>query len=120
MRKKIDLKYICIYFLLSNNMNLLFKRGYHTMTTRLFTEMIGNNGPKTFTDVSTNSLMIMVKKTINNIINRDIDGHLPKLHRWCNNTSPRYKDTCDWEKKLEIASRDNCYTDYNKNFKNYI
>ena len=105
-------------------MHILFKRGYHTMTTRLFTKIIGNNKPKTFSDVSTNSLMIMVKRTIDNFVNRDIDGHLPKLHRWCNNTSPRYKDTCNWEKKLEIASRDNCYTDlnedFNKRFKNYI
>lgn len=32
------------------------------------------------------------------------------LHRWCNTTSPVYKDTCNWEKKLEIAQLDNCYT----------
>lgn len=31
------------------------------------------------------------------------------LHRWCNTTSPVYKDTCNWEKKLEIAQHDNCY-----------
>ena len=32
------------------------------------------------------------------------------LHRWCNTTSPVYKNTCNWEKKLEIAQLDNCYT----------
>ena len=32
------------------------------------------------------------------------------LHRWCNNTSPIYKDKCNWEKKLELAQLDNCYT----------
>ena len=32
------------------------------------------------------------------------------LHRWCNNTSPIYKDTCNWEKKFDIAQKDNCYT----------
>lgn len=35
---------------------------------------------------------------------------LPKLHRWCNTTSPIYKDKCDWEKKIDNANRDNCYT----------
>ena len=105
-------------------MHILFKRDYHTMTTRMLTKIIGNNSPKSFSDVSIDSVMIVVKRTIDNIVNRDIDGHLPKLHRWCNNTSPRYRDTCNWEKKLEIASRDNCYTDlnedFNKRFKNYI
>ena len=32
------------------------------------------------------------------------------LHRWCNTTSPVYKNTCNWERKLEIAQSDNCYT----------
>ena len=38
------------------------------------------------------------------------NDNLTDLHRWCNTTSPRYKDTCDWEKKLDFAGRDNCYS----------
>jgi len=38
---------------------------------------------------------------------------LPKLHRWCNTTSPIYKDLCNWEKKIDNANRDNCYTNIN-------
>jgi hypothetical protein len=38
---------------------------------------------------------------------------LPKLHRWCNTTSPIYKDSCNWEKKIDNANRDNCYTNIN-------
>ena len=35
---------------------------------------------------------------------------LPKLHRWCNKTSPIYKNICNLEKKIDNANRDNCYT----------
>ena len=31
------------------------------------------------------------------------------LHRWCNTTSPIYKNICNWERKLDIAQLDNCY-----------
>ena len=31
------------------------------------------------------------------------------LHRWCNTESPIYKNTCNWERKLDIAQLDNCY-----------
>ena len=42
------------------------------------------------------------------------------LHRWCNNTSPIYKNTCNWEKKLENAQLDNCYSGlYNQKTNKY-
>ena len=43
----------------------------------------------------------------------DTYNSLPKLHRWCNTTSPIYKDSCNWEKKIDNANRDNCYTNIN-------
>ncbi len=39
----------------------------------------------------------------------DVDADLPDLHRWCNSVSQRYRNTCNWEKKLDNANRDNCY-----------
>lgn len=39
----------------------------------------------------------------------DVDANLPNLHRWCNGVSQRYRNTCNWEKKLDNANRDNCY-----------
>ena len=38
------------------------------------------------------------------------NDNLTDLHRWCNTTSPKYKHTCDWEKKIDFAGRDNCYS----------
>ena len=40
----------------------------------------------------------------------DSYNNLPKLHRWCNTTSPIYKDSCNLEKKIDNANRDNCYS----------
>lgn len=37
-------------------------------------------------------------------------NNMTDLHRWCNTTSPKYKNTCNWEKKLDNAGRDNCYS----------
>ena len=45
----------------------------------------------------------------------DVDKDLPNLHRWCNTTSNRYKNICNWEKKLDNAQNDNCYTSYINN-----
>ena len=62
-----------------------------------------------------NNLKIMnklIKNKFNQIYNYDVDHQLPNLHRWCNNTSNRYKKTCDWEKKLENAVQDNCLGNY--------
>lgn len=55
-----------------------------------------------------NELFNKFSMTIQNMFKSHYD--LPKLHRWCNTTSPIYKDICDWEKKTENAGRDNCYS----------
>lgn len=52
----------------------------------------------------------IVKNTLDNYYKYDVDKNLPYLHRWCNTTSIRYKDTCDWEKKLDDANSDNSYS----------
>ena len=31
----------------------------------------------------------------------------PLLHRWCHRSSPAYALTCEWEKKVDLANRDN-------------
>lgn len=41
-----------------------------------------------------------------------------KLHRWCTIVSPIYKNSCNWEKKMDMASMDNCYHNHNKISKN--
>lgn len=56
----------------------------------------------------------------NNKIFRNFSDYIQKLftsnenvtylHRWCNTTSPIYKNTCDVEKKIEFAGKDNCFS----------
>ncbi len=45
----------------------------------------------------------------NNFNKYDVDANLPDLHRWCNRVSDIYRNTCNLEKKLDNANRDNCY-----------
>ena len=70
----------------------------------------------------------MIYNYINNILKKnyiknitkyfmDVDKDLPNLHRWRNTTSNRYKNICNWEKKLDNAQNDNCYTNYINNAK---
>lgn len=70
----------------------------------------------------------MIYNYINNLLKKsyiknitkyfiDVDKDLPNLHRWCNTTSNRYKNICNWEKKLDNAQNDNCYTNYINNAK---
>lgn len=54
----------------------------------------------------------LIKNKLNNLYNYDVDHKLPNLHRWCNHTSNRYKNSCNWEKKLENAVQDNCLGNY--------
>lgn len=62
---------------------------------------------------------VLKKSYIKNITKNfiDVDKDLPNLHRWCNTTSSRYKNICNWEKKLDNAQNDNCYTSYTNNAK---
>lgn len=43
-----------------------------------------------------------------------------KLHRWCTIVSPIYKDSCNWEKKMDMASKDNCYQNHNQKYKEQV
>ena len=43
-----------------------------------------------------------------------------KLHRWCTIISPIYKDTCNWEKKMDMAAKDNCYHNYSQKIKEEV
>ena len=45
--------------------------------------------------------------SINRVFKTNYDD-MTNLHRWCNTTSPKYKYSCDWKKKLDNAGRDNC------------
>lgn len=41
-------------------------------------------------------------------------NNMTDLHRWCIITSPKYKNTCNWKKKLDNAGKDNCFTNFKK------
>ena len=45
------------------------------------------------------------------------NNNITKLHRWCTVVSPIYNKTCNWEKKMELAQKDNCFNNYNKTLK---
>ena len=82
----------------------ILKKEYFTLIT--------NNNFKLFNNYNSNKFILILKNKFNEIYNYDVDHRLPNLHRWCNNTSTRYKKTCDWEKKLENAVQDNCLGNY--------
>lgn len=90
-------------------MHRIFKRELFTLVTKCY------NNLNTFKPVDSfpnnNKLFIRISSTIDKLFKNNYDN-LTDLHRWCNTTSPKYKDTCDWEKKLDNAGRDNCYTKY--------
>ena len=48
------------------------------------------------------------KKFLQSIFN-DNNNNVTKLHRWCTIVSPVYNKTCNWEKKMEFAQKDNCF-----------
>jgi len=54
--------------------------------------------------------MNIIKYYNNKYLLLDDTAKLTLLHRWCNTTSPKYKNICNWEKKLDNAQIDNCYT----------
>ena len=79
-----------------------FKRDYYTLINRVSNVVI-KKFPK-------NNLHELIYNSFKNIYNYDVNKKLPNLHRWCNSTSERYKNSCNWEKKLENAMMDNCYS----------
>ena len=64
------------------------------------------------TTIRINSCLYKISSNLNKLFEDKYDN-MTNLHRWCNTTSPKYKNTCDWEKKLDNAGRDNCYSKYN-------
>jgi len=48
------------------------------------------------------------------------NNNVTKLHRWCTIVSPVYNKTCNWEKKMEFAQKDNCFNSYKKPIKEDI
>lgn len=40
-------------------------------------------------------------------INSNYIDTTTNLHRWCHKHSEKYKDTCNWETKLDYANKDN-------------
>ena len=44
---------------------------------------------------------------ITNILNNILDEKTTDLHRWCHKKSDKYQKTCNWQKKLDDANKDN-------------
>ena len=86
------------------------KREYYTLAKDL--KNINLEYPKFIIE---NKLYKKINLSIQKLIEFDSNSHLPKLHRWCNTTSNRYKNICNWEKKLDNAQNDNCYTSFINN-----
>ena len=42
-----------------------------------------------------------------NYINENYIDNTTNLHRWCHKQSDKYRDSCNWETKLDNANRDN-------------
>lgn len=81
-----------------------FKRNYYTLANDL--KNLNLKFPKYLIE---DKLYIKINQIVETYINYNSYSDLPKLHRWCNNTSPVYKDKCDWEKKMNQANIDNSF-----------
>ncbi len=81
-----------------------FKRNYYTLAKDL--KNLDFKFPKYLIK---NKLYEKINKVFEQYINYNLYSDLPKLHRWCNNTSPVYKGKCDWEKKMNQANIDNSF-----------
>jgi hypothetical protein len=82
----------------------ILKREYYTLANEL--RNINLEYPKFIIE---NKLYQKISLSIQKLIEFDSNSHLPKLHRWCNTTSPIYKNKCDWEKKTNQANIDNSF-----------
>jgi len=89
-------------------MSKTFIRKYFSIANAYFKDLNTYVLPNTYPN--NNKLFIKIQKSLEKVINIDTDKNLPNLHRWCNTASYRYKNSCDWEKKIDNANRDNCYT----------
>ena len=90
-------------------MHRIFKRELFTFTKNHFNNLNRFKPDDTFPN--NNKLFARISMSIDKLFANDYDN-MTDLHRWCNTTSPKYKNTCHWEKKLDNAGRDNCYSKY--------
>ena len=90
-------------------MHRIFKREYFTIVNKYFNNLTKFRPDDSFPN--NNKLYARISMTIEKLFENNYDN-MTDLHRWCNTTSPKYKNTCDWEKKLDNAVRDNCYSKY--------
>ena len=90
-------------------MHRLFKRELFTFATKYYNYFNAFKLDDTFPN--NNKLFAKISSKLNKLFEDKYDN-MTNLHRWCNTTSPKYKNTCDWEKKLDNAGRDNCYSKY--------
>ena len=91
-------------------MHRIFKRELFTYAKKYYNDISNFNGFKPDdTFPNNNKLFKKISMTIEKLFDTNYDN-MTSLHRWCNTTSPKYKNSCDWEKKLDNAGRDNCYS----------
>lgn len=88
-------------------MHRIFKRELYTFTKKYYNNLYTFKPIDTFPN--NNKLFTKISMTIEKLFNSN-NEQLTDLHRWCNTTSPKYKNICNWEKKIDLAGRDNCYT----------
>ena len=91
-------------------MHRLFKRELFTFARKYYNYFNAFKIDDTFPN--NNKLFAKISSNLNKLFEDKYDN-MTNLHRLCNTTSPKYKNTCDWEKKLDNAGRDNCYSKYN-------
>ena len=89
-------------------MSCIFKRELFTFARSHLNNITIFKPIDTFPN-NNNKLFNRISMTIEKLFENNNDN-MTDLHRWCITTSPKYKNTCNWEKKLDNASRDNCYT----------
>ena len=92
-------------------MHRLFKRELFTFARRHLNNITSFKPDDTFPNNNNNKLFAKIYNTVNKLFENNNDN-MTDLHRWCITTSPKYKNTCNWEKKLDNAGRDNCFSNY--------
>jgi hypothetical protein len=68
----------------------------------LFLFAIGLNKPIQF-----NTGLPYIINRVSNYINKKYIENPTNLHRWCHKQSDKYRDSCNWETKLDNANIDN-------------
>ena len=90
-------------------MHRLFKRELFTLAKKYYNNFNTFKVDDTFPN--NNKLFAKISSRLNKLFEDKYDN-MTNLDQWCNTTSPKYKNTCHWEKKLDNAGRDNYYSKY--------